>query len=218
MINGKCGCRCNAQSTRAVACDTDCAYGGTEDALGNCICKFANQDGTYPHFCRTCKPGYFVPQFGCHEYCVDAVTCPSGYCALDTQNTMKVSCHGCSAHHRGDIVPIVLQSNNVTTMSDSSGAFPTVTYSFKRNAGELRTAIITAVRTTKAVRAHQLIYSAKNVTVQLDSADNATIVVNSKGRVALVELLFLGVSLGETVLDLPSPSPRLHSRWVRRKA
>ena len=173
----QCKCKCGDSKPRTLACDTDCAFGGSEDGSGNCKCLFPNQEGSFPSFCRTCKPGYFIPELGCQQHCVDSVTCPTGYCAVDFNNRFRVTCQGCSIHHKGDILPFVLNSMPTVSQSNTNGALD-ITYPFTLSKEEKRTATLIPKSTSKkSSRIYH--YSAKHIMVELSESDSATVAVKS---------------------------------------
>ena len=176
--DNKCQCKCGDGKLRPAACDTDCAFGGSEDASGNCVCLFPNQDGSYPAFCSTCKPEYFIPETGCQQHCVDSITCPTGYCAIDSNNRFHVTCQGCSIHHKGEILPFVLQSNEAFSTSNSNGALD-IAYAVSLSKEETRVAILTPQPTSKK-SSRIFHYSPQRIVVELSELDSATVAVTSK--------------------------------------
>lgn len=177
VVDDTCSCSCGDTSVRSVSCDTDCAFGGTEDIMGNCNCLFENQEGGYPSFCRTCKTGYFIPELGCKKHCIDSLTCQMGFCAADSGNRLRVTCHGCSAHHRGDILPIVLRANTLNVLTSVDGTL-NVSYAYTLTDEERRAAVVhpmpDQVPTSRFFR-----YSNDKLIVMLAHTDNATITVDS---------------------------------------
>lgn len=173
----QCGCQCSATGhPRLVACDTDCAYGGLQKVDGgDCDCVFPNQVGTYPSFCRTCKPGYFMPEFGCQAYCSDS-TCITGYCDVDTQNSLRMTCRGCGNNRDGEIIQVEMQSNVIVGTTDKHGAFSNVTYGNFLSSTETRQATIAPASSGISISRY-FVFSETEVIVHLNSTENATVTI-----------------------------------------
>lgn len=174
--NGRCACHCSQTGPpRLTACDTDCAFGGTQKVDGDCDCPFPNQVGTYPSFCRTCKPGYFMPEFGCQAHCDDS-TCITGYCDVDTQNPLRMTCRGCGNQRSGEIIEVTMNSNVIVGTSDAYGAFPNVTYDHFLSGSETRQATMEPLSAT-LLFARYFAFSELEVVVYVNSSENATVLI-----------------------------------------
>lgn len=190
----RCGCQCSATNApRPKACDTDCAYGGIKNIDGDCLCTFPNQVGQYPYLCRTCKPGYFMPELGCQAHCVDGVTCITGYCDVDTQNPFRMTCKGCGAHRSGEIIAVVMRSNSLIAVTDRDSAFSNVTYQYFLGNDETRKADVVPIGQS-FLRGRYFEYEENKVVVYLNSTDSATITIDAKDG-----------SLGESPYTLDPP-------------
>ena len=110
LVGDKCMCSCG-RGLSNWPCESDCHYGGVEDLEGQCTCPGAHAVSP----CDRCEPGWFIPQIGCTQFCVDTVTCQSGGCAPKKDDPLVVTCADCYGNRKGDIVTWV-QSTEVDNL------------------------------------------------------------------------------------------------------